>query len=96
MNKKLSFLTRQVVYAFLIGLISGGICIGLLDAYAKQPMFSRAFMSGPNTFFCVSQSNPNESCIENMNQISPQSGYNTDVSGYDTTVEQVGGAEDPQ
>ncbi len=42
MNKKLPFLTRQIVYAFLVGLILGGIVIGLVDAYAKQPLFSRA------------------------------------------------------
>ncbi len=63
MNQKVPYLSRQMVYAFLIGLISGGVIIGLFDAYAKQPLFSDAFMGGDNTFYCVNPDDPNEVCV---------------------------------
>lgn len=44
MNKKIPFLTRQIVYSFLIGLLIGGIGIAIFDATAKKPLFSEAFM----------------------------------------------------
>lgn len=28
------------MYAFIVGLLAGGIFIGLYDAYAKHPLFS--------------------------------------------------------
>lgn len=43
MYQKIPYLTRQIVYAFLIGLIVGGVAIGLFDAYANEPLFSSAF-----------------------------------------------------
>jgi hypothetical protein len=45
MNQKVPFLTRQIVYSFLVGLLVGGLTIGLLDAYGPRPMHSSAFMS---------------------------------------------------
>lgn len=45
MNKVVPFLTRQIVYSFLIGLLIGGFVIGVLDVYGRNPMMSKAFMS---------------------------------------------------
>jgi hypothetical protein len=64
MNQKVPYLTRQIVYAFLVGLLVGGVSMAFFDAYAKKPLFSEAFMPGPNTFFCVNPDNPNETCLD--------------------------------
>lgn len=48
MNQNFPYLTRQIVYAFLVGLIAGGITIGLFDAYAKKPLFSSAAQPAPS------------------------------------------------
>jgi hypothetical protein len=37
-------ITQKVVLAFLIGLIVGGLIIGTLDAYGKNPLSSKAFI----------------------------------------------------
>lgn len=49
MNGKIPFLTRQMVYAFLLGLILGGVIMATVDAYARVPLFSKAFAPGDNT-----------------------------------------------
>ncbi len=46
LNTKITYLTRQVVYAFLAGLILGGAALGFIDAYAKKPLFSNAQVGG--------------------------------------------------
>lgn len=60
MNQKVPYLTRQIAYAFLVGLIAGGIAMGLFDAYAKQPLFSSAFTPGDSTIFCGPGGNAEE------------------------------------
>ncbi len=47
LSANITFLTRQVVYAFLAGLILGGAALGFIDAYAKKPLFSNAQAAGP-------------------------------------------------
>lgn len=63
MNQKVPYITRQIAYAFLVGLIAGGITMGLFDAYAKTPLFSSASMGGDGTFYCVNPEDPNQQCI---------------------------------
>ncbi len=46
LSTKVAFLTRQMVYAFLAGLILGGTALGFIDAYAKKPLFSSAQIGG--------------------------------------------------
>lgn len=62
MNRKINGLSRQVVYSFLIGLIVGGIIIGWVDANAKTPLFSNAFLSSPNTDYGCSDENSTAYC----------------------------------
>lgn len=61
MNQKVPYLTRQIAYAFLVGLIAGGITMGLFDSYAKTPLFSSASMGGDGTFYC--NEDPNNPCV---------------------------------
>ncbi len=60
MNQKVPYLTRQIAYAFLVGLIAGGITMGLFDAYAKQPLFSDAFVPSDTTIYCGPGGNAQE------------------------------------
>lgn len=39
LKEKVPGLTRQMVYAFLVGLIVGGVVMGMVDATAEQPIF---------------------------------------------------------
>ena len=52
MNQNVPFLTRQMVYGFLIGLIVGGVAMAFFDTYAKKPLFSDAFAPSDNTRYC--------------------------------------------
>ncbi|QQS22690.1 hypothetical protein IPM19_03600 [bacterium] len=40
MNQPVSFIYRQTIFAFVAGLIAGGLLIGLYDTQAKHPLFS--------------------------------------------------------
>lgn len=53
MNQKVPYLTRQIAYAFLVGLIAGGITMGLFDSYAKTPLFSSANAPHDGTYYCT-------------------------------------------
>lgn len=52
MNQKVPYLSRQIVYAFLIGLIAGGVVMGVLDSYSPKPLFSSAYSPSENTVYC--------------------------------------------
>ncbi len=76
MNKEVPFLTRQIAYSFLVGLIAGGLFIGLFDAYANKPLFSDAHVGSTSTNYCINSDNPNERCVE------PGGGAGPSESGY--------------
>lgn len=82
MNRKVPFLTRQIVYAFLVGLIAGGITIGLFDAYANQPLFSSAKMPGGDTIYCGPDGNAEAMGYVCGNPFNPTSGGYGEVTGW--------------
>ncbi len=82
MNQKVPYITRQIAYAFLVGLIAGGITIGLFDAYAKTPLFSSANAPSDGTSYCGEDGmicgNP-YSGFRNQSQTTQRTGTNVRV-----------------